>query len=148
MSTGQGSGLGWYARRVARMSPAEVLWRGRDEAVKAAWAGKQVHRDAIGTGASAAAADRRFSSVLPPEASARVPKAARAAVLAAADELMHGRWEVLGATRTDMAAPDWFLDPLSGHRAPADRYAFRINHRSEEQTGNIKQIWRSPGSST
>ncbi len=141
MTSGQGSGLGWYARRLARMSPAEVLWRGRDEAVKAAWAGKQVHRDAIGIGTSAAAADRRFSSVLPPEASARVPKAARAAVLAAADELMHGRWEVLGTTRTDMVAPDWFLDPLSGCRAPAERYAFRINHRSEEQTGNIKQIW-------
>ena len=141
MSKGLGSGLGWYTRRLARMSPAEVLWRGRDEVVKAAWAGKQVHRDTIGTGTSAAAADRRFSSVLRPEASAQVPKAARAAVLAAADELMHGRWEVLGATRTDMVAPDWFLDPLSGHRAPADRYAFRINHRSEEQTGNIKQVW-------
>jgi Heparinase II/III-like protein/Heparinase II/III N-terminus len=141
MTTAQGSGLGWYARRLARMSPAEVLWRGRDEAVKAAWASKQVHRDAIGIGTSEAAADRRFSSVLPPEASARVPKAARTAVLAGADELMHGRWEVLGTTRTDMVAPDWFVDPLSGRRAPADRYAFRINHRSEEQTGNIKQIW-------
>ncbi len=141
MSTGQGSGLGWYARRLARMSPAEILWRGRDQAVKAAWSGKQVHRDLIGTGASAAAADRRFISVIPPDAAALVPDAARAAVLAAADQLMRGHWEVLGAGRTDMVAPDWFLDPLSGRRAPADRYAFRINHRSEEQTGNIKQIW-------
>jgi hypothetical protein len=137
----QGSALGWYARRLGRMSPAEVLWRGRDQVVKAAWSGRQVHRDSIGTATSAAAADRRFRSVLPPETAAEVPKAARAAVLAAADELMHGRWDVLGATRTDMVAPDWFLDPLSGRRAPADRYAFRINHRSEEQTGNIKQIW-------
>ena len=141
MSTGQGSGLGWYARRLARMSPAEVLWRGRDEVVKAAWSGKQVHRDLIGAGTSAAAAERRFISVLPPDAAALVPKAARAAVLAAADELLRGHWEVLGAARSDMVAPDWFLDPLSGRRAPADRYAFRINHRSEEQTGNIKQIW-------
>ena len=38
-------------------------------------------------------------------------------------------------------APDWLLDPVSGRRAQADRYAFKINHRSEEQTGNIKQIW-------
>jgi hypothetical protein len=40
-----------------------------------------------------------------------------------------------------MAAPDWFFDPVTGCRAPADRYAFRINHRSQEQTGNIKQVW-------
>jgi Heparinase II/III-like protein/Heparinase II/III N-terminus len=123
------------------MSPAEVLWRGRDEVVKAAWSGKQVHRDLIGVRTVAAASERHFSSVIQPEAAALVPKAARAAVLAAADELLQGRWEVLGTTRTDMVAPDWFLDPLSGRRAPADRYAFRINHRSEEQTGNIKQIW-------
>ena len=37
--------------------------------------------------------------------------------------------------------PDWFHDPVTGRRSPPDRYAFRINHRSEEQTGNIKQVW-------
>jgi len=141
MNAGQGSGLGWYARRLARMSPAEVLWRGRDQAVKATWSGKQVHRDQIGAMTSAAAAERRFIPVIPPQAAALVPQAAKTAVLAAADQLLRGDWEVLGATRTDMVAPDWFLDPISGRRAPADRYAFRINHRSEEQTGNIKQIW-------
>ena len=30
---------------------------------------------------------------------------------------------------------------MTRRRAPADRYAFRINHRSEAQTGNVKQIW-------
>jgi hypothetical protein len=140
MSMVQGSGLGWYARRLARMSPAEVLWRGRDELVKAAWSRKQVRGDLVGA-ATSAAAERRFSSVIPPDAAGLVPQAARAAVLAAADELLRGHWEVLGTTRTDMVAPDWFLDPLSGRRAPADRYAFRINHRSEDQTGNIMQIW-------
>ncbi len=30
---------------------------------------------------------------------------------------------------------------MSGICAPATRYAFRINHRSEDQTGNIKQVW-------
>ena len=30
---------------------------------------------------------------------------------------------------------------MTGRRAPADRYAFRINHRSEQQTGNVKQVW-------
>jgi heparinase II/III-like protein len=141
MTGGQGSALGWYARRLARMSPVEVLWRGRDQVVKATWSGKQVHRDQIGATTSAAAAERRFVPVIPPQAAALVPEASRMAVLAAADQLLRGDWEVLGATRTDMVAPDWFLDPISGRQAPADRYAFSINHRSEEQTGNIKQIW-------
>ena len=83
----------------------------------------------------------RFTAMLPPGTAERVSPAARAAVLAAADRLLRGEWEVLGVTRTDLAAPDWFLDPVSGRRAPGDRYAFLINHRSEALTGNIKQIW-------
>ena len=30
------SRLGWYARRIARMSPAEVAWRARDQVLQAA----------------------------------------------------------------------------------------------------------------
>ena len=40
-----------------------------------------------------------------------------------------------------MVQPDWFHDPVTGRRSPAERYAFRINYRLEEQTGNIKQVW-------
>ena len=79
--------------------------------------------------------------MLPPETASGIPVAARAAVLAAADRLLRGEWEVLGLARTDLRTPDWFLDPVTGRRAPADAYAFRINHRSESQTGNVKQIW-------
>jgi len=42
-----------------------------------------------------------------------------------------------------MVQPDWFHDPVTGRRSPADRYAFRINYRLEEQTGNIKQVWEA-----
>ena len=38
-------------------------------------------------------------------------------------------------------APDWFLDPLSGRRAPQAEYCFSINHRNEAVTGNAKQVW-------
>ena len=48
---------------------------------------------------------------------------------------------MLGVARADLVAPDWFADPVTGRRAEADRHAFRINHRSEEQTGNVKQVW-------
>ena len=43
--------------------------------------------------------------------------------------------------RTDLEQPDWFRDPVTGRRSDPDRYAFRIDHRSEEQTGNVKQVW-------
>ena len=62
-------------------------------------------------------------------------------MLAAADALMRGEWEVLGVARTDMARPDWFRDPVTGRQSDPDRYAFRVNHRSEDQAGNIKQVW-------
>ena len=70
-----------------------------------------------------------------------MPAAARGAILAAADRLMRGEWEVLGVLRTDLVRPDWFRDPVTGRRSEPDRYAFRINHRSEEQVGNVKQVW-------
>ena len=43
---------------------------------------------------------------------------------------MRGEWEVLGVARTDLVAPDWFRDPVTGRRSAPDRYAFRINQRS------------------
>ncbi len=79
--------------------------------------------------------------MLPPDAGALVPQEARATVVRAAEHLLAGEWEVFGLQRTDLDAPDWFTDPVTGRRAPADRYAFRINHRSQDETGNIKQVW-------
>jgi Heparinase II/III-like protein/Heparinase II/III N-terminus len=123
------------------MSPAEVAWRARDQAVKAVWSRRQISREQMGADVSARPGERRFTAVLPPHTAARVPEEAKKAVLAAADQLLRGEWEVLGVTRTDLTRPDWFYDPVTGRRAPADRYAFRINHRSEAETGNIKQVW-------
>ena len=133
--------LGWYARRAARMSPAEVTWRARDQALQLAWARRQVSRERTAAAVPPPAGERRFTAVLPPGTADRVPGPARAAVLASADRLLQGEWEVLGVLRTDLTAPDWFRDPVTGRRSPAGRYAFRINQRSEEQTGNVKQVW-------
>ena len=122
------------------MSPTEVAWRARDQAFQLAWAHRQVSReqrpaDDVQPGR------RRFTAVLPPEAAAAVPTEARTAILHAADGLLRGKWEVLGVARTDLAAPDWFRDPVTGRRSAPDRYCFRINHRSQEQVGNVKQVW-------
>jgi hypothetical protein len=140
MTTARASRLGWYARRMARMSPAEVVWRARDQALHAVWSRRQVSREQIAA-APALPGVRRFTAVLPAWTAARVPEQAKKAVVAAADHLLGGEWEVLGVARTDLSQPDWFYDPVTGRRAPAHRYAFRINHRCEAETGNIKQVW-------
>ena len=138
MTTVQASRLGWYARRMARMSPAEVVWRARDQALQAVWSRRQVSREQVAVVAPARPGGRTFTAVLPVRTAARVPDDAKKAVLAAADQLLSGGWEVLGVARTDLVQPDWFYDPVTGRRAPADRYAFRINHRSEHLTDGLK----------
>ena len=135
------SRLRWYARRAAAMSPAEVAWRARDQVLRALWSRRQVKPGQFGTDAPSPAGAREFAAVLPPRTADLVPEEARAAVIRAADELLRGEWEVLGVVRTDLVQPDWFRDPVTGRRSAHDRYAFRIDHRSEEQVGNVKQVW-------
>ena len=133
--------IGWYTRRASTMSPAEMAWRARDQALRAAWSRRQVRREEIPAILPLPGSKRRFIAVLPPDTAERVTESAKAAVMAAADQLMKGEWEVLGVVRTDLVMPDWFYDPVTGRHSSSDRYAFRINHRSEEQNGNVKQLW-------
>jgi Heparinase II/III-like protein/Heparinase II/III N-terminus len=139
------SRLGWYARRLGRMSPAEVAWRAREQALRRAWRSRQVRPDQMAALPSLTAVEalprRRFTSVLPPELAARVPETARAAIVADAERLLKGEWEMLGAVRTDMVQPDWFWDPVTGHRSSPEAYAFSLNQRDEAAVGNIKQVW-------
>jgi hypothetical protein len=135
-----GSRLGWYLRRVAAMSPAEVAWRTRDQALRAMWSLRQVKPGQLEV-AAPLPGDREFAAVLPPGTAERVSGEARAAILESAERLLYGEWEVLGVVRTDLVQPDWFLDPVAGRRSVQDRHAFRIDHRSEEQVGNVKQVW-------
>lgn len=135
------SRLGWYLRRVAAMSPAEVAWRTRDQALRTAWLLRQVKPGQVAVDTPPPAGDREFASVLPPGTADRISGEARAAILESAERLLRGEWEVLSVVRTDLVQPDWFLDPLTRRRSVQDRHAFRIDHRSEEQVGNIKQVW-------
>jgi hypothetical protein len=133
--------LGWYVRRVTRMSPAEVAWRARDQVFRAAWSARQVRPGQIADIAPLPAGRLEFTAVLPPGTPELVPADAKAAIVEAADRLLRGEWEVLGVARTDLAAPDWFRDPVTGRRSDPGRYAFRVDHRSEAQAGNVKQVW-------
>jgi hypothetical protein len=149
--SGSRARLAWYARRLRCMSPQEILWRSSDVLRQQVWRLKQVPPTASasrhlarfpragyqgkGVGVS------RFESPLPGGAVAAAPADDVRRLLHTADEILAGRWDVLGVKRQDMMAPDWFLDPLSGRRAPQDEYCFSINHRDETVTGNVKQVW-------
>lgn len=151
-STAQAGKLGWYLARLRKMSAQEVAWRTEDQARKWAWSLLQVHPDGAATSHAARrllkrttspklAGNPAFTATLPDGAVHAVPETARAQVTAAAEEIMQGRWEVLGALRTDMASPDWFLDPTTSRRAPQGEYCFKVDFRDEKVTGNIKQVW-------
>lgn len=138
------SKLGWYVRRVSRMSPGEVAWRVREQALRRAWSRRQVSTAQLGglpPLPPPPGGERRFASVLPPGTASGVPAAVKAAILADADRIMSGEWEMLGVTRHDMKEPDWFRDPATGRRSVPSAYAFSINHRDETAVGNIKQVW-------
>jgi Heparinase II/III-like protein/Heparinase II/III N-terminus len=125
------------------MSAAEIGWRVREQALRRAWASRQVRPGQLAAlpPLTAVLSERRFASPLPQDAALRVPEAAKAALIAAADRLLKGEWEVLGSVRTDLERPDWFHDPVTGRRSAPDAYAFSIDQRDESAVGNIKQVW-------
>ena len=132
---------GWYVRRLRGMSTAEVLYRALDAGRRVVWARRQVQPAPAGALPRGTRPERAFKSPLPAAASSQVAPEAAAALARAADMVLAGTWTVLGTPRTDSANPDWFRDPVTGRRAPDRRLAFRVHHRDEAETGNIKQVW-------
>jgi hypothetical protein len=132
--------LRWYIARARCMTPSEVVARASEQARRRAWRSQQVRSDA-----PLPPPPRRYSPTfptrLPPTAALAVPAPASVALLAAANRVLDGTWETLGVERHDLVAPDWFFDPVTRRHAPRDRYAFSIQHRSEAETGNVKQVW-------
>ena len=145
MSAANTSKLGWYARRLGRMSPAEIAWRVREQAMYRAWARRQVRPDQVASlpplTAVLPVGERLFTSSLPAGTASIVPDDAKTAIIADADRLLKGEWELLGVTRDDLERPDWFRDPVTGNRSAPDAYAFSLDQRDESAVGNIKQVW-------
>lgn len=145
MTVDPGSRLGWYVRRLRRMSPAEVAWRLEDRARQEWWARRTfpipdlAPRVASGPGGPAPSAPAPPGAVA--DAAGKLPADTVGRVRAAADELMAGRGELLGVVRDDLAEPTWSLDPISGRAYPADRSAFRIDYRTPADGRNVKQVW-------
>lgn len=138
------SRFSWYFLRVAKMSPAEIAWRAREQALRRVWTRRQVLPGQFLDGTVPGVlpdGERRFTATLPAGTESLVPKQARCAILADAERILKGEWEMFSVVRDDMMAPDWFFDPVTGQRSNPSWYALRINQRSEEQVGNIKQVW-------
>ena len=144
--------LEWRFQRLSKMSASEVRWRISDHVRRRRWASRQVMPDlspqslALRSGKHEgtpwnSARDAQFRTLPTEEMLQAVPDETRLRVIAAAEEILAGRWPLLGALRRDMEDPDWFLDPVTGRRAPQLDYCFKVNHRSEDVTGNVKQIW-------
>ena len=132
--------LGWYARRLASMSPAEMAGRARDELTKRRWRRRQV-ADPAADPAPVPADAPAFAASLPPGGD-DVPEDARVRLKEAAEGLLAGRWTVFAHERHDMApAPDWFLDPSTGRRAPDRAYCFDVDQRDPAIVGNVKYVW-------
>lgn len=127
---------GWYLRRLARMSPLEVGWRVETRLRQEAWAHRRFQLPD-----RAGAPQRTPPSVPPGAALTRIPPSARLALVAAADELLRGRAEVLGVLREDVDEPVWSLDPVSGRSYPNDCHAFRIDVRAPGDDRHVKQVW-------
>lgn len=87
---------------------------------------------------------RFFDGAASPRARAvlenRLPEE-RAQVLAAADEICRGRFDLLGYRQLSFGDPvDWHLDPVSGTRAPRVHWS-RLDPLNTEQVGDSKVIW-------
>lgn len=133
-----GGRLGWYVRRLRRMSPEEVGWRLEDRLREAVWAHR---RFVVAPPPGCRPPEDRPRPPVPVVDLVGLAPHVRRAVVDAAEELCHGRGVVLGIRRDDLADPDWWLDPVSGERFPADRSAFRVDYRGPDDRRQVKQVW-------
>jgi hypothetical protein len=122
----------WYLNRLRLMSPPEMLWR----------AAQTLHKRAGRAGLGLVSAtpapqlaheDRAF--VAPP------PGLDAAPILAAADELLAGRWNVFALRGARLGFPPrWNRDPKTGAVAPL-AYGQGIDYRDASLVGDIKYLW-------
>ncbi len=119
------------------MGPGEVLHRSQDALRRRVWR----HRPPEQPKPVQAGWSR---PVVPADLASGVDEGSRAALVAEAEELLAGRWTMFGRDRSDMTEDlDYFVDFVSGTRAPDDRYSLAIDHRNEAKVGNVKFVWEA-----
>ncbi|RZM08416.1 MAG: heparinase, partial [Sphingomonas sp.] len=125
--------LRWYLQRVGRMSAGEIASRFgvaiRHRHWASAWRRPDGLRSVLPGRREAAVALARHPVTMP-------------AVIAAADDLLAGRWPLFHLRPASMGEiPDWFRDPASGITSDAKTYAFDVPYRDEAVVGNAKYAW-------
>src|SRR6266404_1916103 len=132
--------LSW--RRLRRMGLREVAGRARQEIWK--WLERTGLDGPIPSGSFTVGRDRFFAGAGSTEATAaRLGRLdhERRAVLAAADALCQGRFDLLGYRGLTFGDPvDWHFDPISGRRAPLANWS-RIDPLDHGLVGDSKVIW-------
>src|SRR3989449_6947983 len=134
--------------RVLQMPVAEVLGRGRQEASK--WVDRLA---VVATPATRPApATQQVAGIIPArffEGAANADTTARVVaqmqsrdwILATADAVREGRFDLLGYRGLDFGDPvDWHLDPISGRRAPLVHWS-RLNPLDPAVVGDSKVVW-------
>jgi hypothetical protein len=125
--------IGWYLRRLRRMSIAEIAWRARTAFIQQAWRFGTPRGPAIGSVTWRGA---------PLPALENVDPAARQRLLHSADEILAGRWTVFGHTfDTAPADPDWHRCIKTGVRSDPAQYCFAVPYRDPLQVGTVKYVW-------
>lgn len=130
----------WYLRRLARMESSELTGRVSDQALRLLWRVRAP--DVARLARSRRLATPRQASIKAMPARAAAPAQATARLIACAEQILQGRWQVFARLHPSFGeSPDWFVDARSGLRAPNDVYSFDVPYRSEQRVGNIKYIW-------
>ena len=131
--------LRWYAQRLGRMTPEEISGRLRDRWHQQLWS-LQRTMPVLDPQPPAPRRAEQGTARVAPVGLGGLSAGGREDILGAADDLLKGRWEILGVQRADLLDPDWSMDPRSGRRYPEDRCTFKVDFRSPQDDRNVKQI--------
>jgi hypothetical protein len=124
--------VAWYVARLRRMGARELASRLRDEGLKKRW------RRLKGRPAPIPRATPASVPAIPWDGRGLEPRS-RAAIVAAAEQLLAGRLRIFGREiALPQSAEDWFRDPDTGIVTPAEAYSFDIDSRDPAITGNHK----------
>ena len=128
---GQGR-AGWYVRRLAAMSPAEIAFRLLDAFHH--FQNRRRHwRTDIPKGVAAPAFPGLADEI------AKLPLIAERR--AAYEEARNGRFAWFGVAWPVADPPDWHLDPVTGRRWPTDVFGPSIPYRHDDSYGDVKYVW-------
>jgi hypothetical protein len=143
--------LSWYARRLRRMSPAEIGWRGRSALGGARdrlrfalrlnpsllTPGRHSLGEVRGAAALCALAPGAWGTAAP----ASLEGKWATALIAHADDIAAHRFSFLNLDRVDLGKPmDWNRDHETGTASPRG-FAGSIDYRNPRVAGDAKLVW-------